>query len=324
MDTSIRKPSFSSGTQSIIGDRESRNSEMSMGSLTANLKRLFDFTQIKIPGLYRLATKYFILEYCESDAIACAKFHTSSQQFEAKFHEENLTLYGIQCCGYINIFHSSSSSQKIHIPAYRSYDPAGNSRQYLNSRQFMLILKLISIEIRASQLGVRQKRIEKIKQSIESISQLPDSMFILWNWLHLQVILVCYKKLTPPKYYEFILNKILTEEFSLDNRDDCKEYLEKCLKGNGNDIKLPITYYKNILTNERKLAFDIKVMYTEIEKRENQEEKASRAFLSCLPKIVPGMTIVREGKSFAKMISDCERLCKLYENNVAQNKCKVM
>lgn len=323
MDMSLREPSLSSSTQSIAGDRESRNSEMSMGSLSSNIRRLFDFTQDKIPGLYRLNSKYFILEFCEIDAIAYAKFHTSSYQFQATFREENLVIFGIQYCGLIEINHGNSNSIKILVPGYRSYDPAGNSiRQYINSRQFINLLKLLSIQIRAAQLGVRQKRLEKIKHSIESISQIPDTMFSLWNWTYLQVILACYKRLQPPKYHEYILNKVLTEEFSLDGRDNCKEYLEKCL--NGGEVKPPRSYYKSILANERKLPFDVRVQYTEFENRESKEEKATRVFLHYLPKIVPGITIVREGKSFVKMVSDCERLCKLYDNNVAQNKCKVM
>ena len=66
----------------------------------------------------------------------------------------------------------------------------------------------------------------------------------------MQVKLACFKKLPPPRYFEFIMNKVLAEEFSLDGRDDCKEYLEKCMKGGV--FKLPAAYYKVVLANEKR------------------------------------------------------------------------
>ena len=323
MDKFIHQRPSSFGRKSQAGDKNSQVSEVSANSLTANINRLFDFSQTKIPGLYRVTLKHFILEYCESDAIACTKFHIKSEQFIPKFKEEVIIINGIQYCGYIEIQYPIADIINIYIPAYRSYDPAGlNGKQYINSRQFMIMLKLFSAEIRAAQLGVRERRIEKIKKNIESVCKIPESMNLLWNWIHIQIKLACYKKLSPPKYFEFIMNKILTEEFSLEERDDCKEYLEKCMRG-GN-IFLPVAYYKAVLTHEKNLPFDLRVLYSEIESKENQEDKASGVVLKYLPKMIPNITCVKEGKNYMKLAADCERLCKLYDANVHQNKCKVM
>ena len=322
MENSFRKSSISSAPRSIAGDHESRVSEISVNSITANLRRLFDFSQTKLPGLYQVTSKYFILEYCESDSIAYTKFHTKPSSFSAIFKEEALVMNGIQYCGFIKI-KGSNNSVKIFIPAYRSYDPAGvMNAQYLNSKQFLLMVKLISAEIRAATCGVREKRLEKIKKCFESVTALPSSMKFLWNWVHLQVKLACYKNIQPPKYFEYLLNKLLTDDFHLDSRDDCKEYLEKCLRGG--EVKLPLAYYKSVLCRERKLPFEMKVFYSECENRENKEEKAENCALVRLPKMVQGLTCVREGKNIGKLLNDCERLHKLYETNVHQNKCKVM
>lgn len=320
---SQRKGQISSGNHSVLGDKESRNSEISSSSLAANLKRLFDFTQSKIPGLYKTTGKHFILEYCESSAIAYGKFHISSQQFSSKFTEFALVDNGIQYCGTIKIRFGHHDNVKILVPGFRSYDPAGPiGKQYVTSRQFMLLAKLLAAEIKAAQMGVREKRIEKIQKTIESVCSITAGMTSLWNWTHLQVKLACFNKISPPKYYEFILNKVLTEELSLEGRDDCKEYLEKCIKGG--DIKVPNTFYRAVLANEQKLPFDLKILYSEIESRETKEEKANAVVLIHLPKMIPNFTSIKEGKSYMKMSSDCERLGKLYDTNVHQNKCKVM
>lgn len=322
MENSFRKSSIASGTQSLAGDHDSRASEISVNSITANLRRLLDFSQVKLPGLYQITPKYFILEYCESDSIAYSKFHTSHSSISASFKEQPHTVYGIQYCGFIKV-KTSTNSVKILIPAYRSYDPAGmQNAPYLNSKQFLLLIKLISAEVKAAISGVREKRLEKLKKCIESVTLLPKSMALMWNWTHLQIRLACYKQLQPPKYFEFILNKILTDDFHLDSRDDCKEYLEKCLRGGV--VKLPLAYYKAVLSHERKLPFEMKVVYSECENRENKEEKAENCALVHLPKMIQGLTCVKEGKNFAKLLNDCERLHKLYESNVHQNKCKVM
>ena len=323
MATSSRKGRIPSNPHSQFGDRESYASEASSTSILANLKRLFDFSITKIPGLFRITSNYFYLEYCESDAIAYTKFHTSQVQFTPKFYEQNTKINGIQYCGYISIHHEDADSINIYIPAYRSYDPAGLiGCQYVASKQFMMIIKFMSLGIRSSQLGVKEKRLSKIKKCIESVSQAPSTMTNLWNWTFLQMKLACYKKLSPPKYYEFLINNVLIDEFSLENRDDCKEFLEKCLRAD--EVKVPRAYYKAILANEKKLPFDLKVLYSEIENNENKEEKANGVVLSKLPKMVTSLTCVKEGKSYSKLLTDCERFCKIYETNVAQNKCKVM
>jgi hypothetical protein len=108
----------------------------------------------------------------------------------------------------------------------------------------------------------------------------------------------------------------------LNSRDDCKEYLEKCLKGG--EVKLPAAYYKAVLKHEKKLPFEVRVLYSECQNRENKEDKASSSVLKALPKMVTGLTVVKEGKAMLKLLNDCERLQKLYEANVHQNKCKVM
>lgn len=323
MEVSMIRKSQSSNPQSLIGDKDSRASEISSTSLLTNLKRLFDFSQTTIPGLYKVTSKYFILEYCESEAIAYSKFHVKGLQFDCKFYQSSAVLYGIQYCGYIEILHFNTQSIQILVPAFRSYDPAGQlGRQYVTSRQIMALTKLLSLEIRAAQLGVKERRMDKIKRSIETISKIPESMILLWNWVHLQIKLACYKKLQPPHYFEYILNKILSEEFSLEGRDDCKEYLEKCMKGGV--VKMPSAYYRAVLEHERKLAFDLKVLYSEIEAKESKDEKASTVILTLLPKMIPNLTVVKEGKNYLKMVSDCERLYKLYESNLTQNKCKIM
>ena len=172
------KRSPPSENNSQIGDKNSRISEISINSLISNIKRLFNFSEVHIPGLYRITSRHFILEYCESDAIAYSKFHINSEQFIPIFIEDELTINGIQYCGYIDIQYSTTDIAKILIPAYRSYDPAGTpGQQYINSRQFMIMLKLFSVEIRAAQLGVRERRMEKIKTNIESISKIPGPMY---------------------------------------------------------------------------------------------------------------------------------------------------
>ena len=321
MSAQKRAPSI--GSRSSLQDKDSRASEISSTTVSASLKRYFDFSQNKIAGLYQTTPRHFILEYCESNAMAYAKFHTSSSQFSSLFSEDPLVDHGIQYCGCIDINFSPSESIRILIPGFRSYDPAGElNRQYVSSRQFILLAKLLSAEIKAAQLGVREKRLEKIQRTIESICEATGSMSMLWNWTHLQVMLACYKRINPPKYFEFIMNKILSEEFSLEGRDDCKEYLEKCMRGG--TVKLPIAFYKAILANEKKLSFELRTLYSEIVARENKEEKASVVSLSYLPKMIPNFSSVKEGKSYGKLISDCQRLCKLYEANVHQNKCKIM
>ena len=135
-----------------------------------------------LPGLYKITSKHFIFEYCESNSIACAKFHTSTQTFQCSFVEEPLTIYGISYCGFIEVSHSNFEPIKILIPAFRSYDPAGiQGSQYVASKQLMVLLKLLSVEIRASLSGVKERRIEKIKRNIENISHVPNNIQMLWN-----------------------------------------------------------------------------------------------------------------------------------------------
>ena len=321
---SSQKRAPSTGNRSAICDKDSKASELSSTtSLSANLKRLFDFSQSKVSGLYQTTPKHFILEFCEANAIAYAKFHTGSKQFSSQYSEDPVIDCGIQYCGSIDIHFSPSESIQIMIPGFRSYDPAGEiGRQYVSSRQFMLLAKLLSAEIKAASIGVREKRLGKIQKTIESICKAPESMSLLWNWTHLQVKLACYKKIQPPRYFEFIMNKVLSEEFSLEGRDDCKEYLEKCMRRGS--VKLPVAFYKAVLANEQKLPFELKILYSEIEARENKEEKASAVVLNYLPKMLPNFSSVKEGKTYGKLMSDCDKLCKMYEANVHQNKCTIM
>jgi hypothetical protein len=323
MESTFRNSSIPSGTHSILGDKDSKFSELSTSTASVTLKRLLDFSQSSLPGLYRVVPKYFVLEYCESDAIACSKFHTSASPFSAHFREDPFQSFGIHYCGSVDLFFESSKQLHVRIPGFRSYDPAGDpGKQYINSKQFLLIVKLVALEVRAATLGVREKRIEKIRKCIESVSEGPKTCKIIWQWMHLQVKLACFRRTRPPEFFEFIMNKVLTDEFELGTKDGCKEYLEKCFRGG--EVRLPTEYYRAVLKNERKLPFDVKVLFSECQGKENKEEKAASAVLNVLPRMIGGMNYVSEGRNFNKMIADCERLCKLYEHNLIQNKCKVM
>jgi hypothetical protein len=283
----------------------SRKSEASQSSSSATLSRLFDFCATQVSGLYKLTSSSLQIEFSENaSSPATLSLSLSHSPLCAELCETRIQHFGIDYAAYIKIIHNTAEEFIILIPECRGYDPAGAEKPYLAFPQYLFIAKLISAQVRAATVGVTEEGVELIHELMVSHSAFYQSTKEVSEWVKLQVKCACFAKIPAPNYYEMILNKAAVGEFQLENRDHCKEYLESCLRGG--EIFLPRFYYKKVLENEPKLPFEKKVSFAEVSRR---LPSRSCSVLKYLPKAVPQLLQVKQGKSIAQLANDVEKYC---------------
>ena len=136
----------------------------------------------------------------------------------------------------------------------------------------------------------------------------------------MQIKNACFTKTKSIKYFEFLIQKVTVGELLLNDRNHCKEYLESCLKGG--QISIPCEYYKSVVLHETKLSFEKKVIFSEIICRENK--KVENRVLTLLPKFVPNIIYVKQGKSYNQLLKDSEKYYSIYNSPTINNPCKIM
>lgn len=282
----------------------SRKSEISATSSCVTLSRMFDFLSTYIPGLFKITSKHFILDYKEEPRSANITLRTAKASILAELIHTKSRKFGLDYSASIKILHNSGEEFTIFIPECRSYDPAGTTLPYISFPQYIFIAKIIAAEVRAATLGIPEYQIDEIFDSIRRVSQIYLTIKELSEWVHLQIKCACFLRVSSPNYYELLLNKAIIDEFDLNLRDHCKEYLENCL--DGSEIILPKVYYKSVLENEPKLHFDKKVQFAEAIRKVSAKQKA---VLYYLPKAVPKMVYVKQGKNYTQIINDIEKFC---------------
>jgi hypothetical protein len=298
----------------------SRKSDIT--TLSSKTSNLFDFSFTHIPGLYRITSNHFLLDYKEGLKVYSLSFRTKRSRISANFYMHKVVEYGIEYESQIQILHDTGEKFDIVIPGVRSYDPAGIEAPYLNYFQYSFIKKLVAIEVRAASSGISEDHVDYIKEKISGISETSKTIPEMTNWVHLQIKLACFKKSTRPKYFEYLLSQAISFNFSLNERDHCKEYLEKCL--NSEEFVLPIEYYKIVLDHEPNLSFDKKIQYSEVISKENRLKNPKSRILINLPKVIPNIAYVKQGKSYNQLLKDSEKYVNLV-NEVKKNiTCKVM
>lgn len=280
----------------------SRKSDASCTSSSMTLSQLFDFLATHIIGLFKVTSKHFILEYKEDNRTANLTLRLYKTNIYAELVHGKIRRFGIDYNAYVKILHENGEEFFILIPECRSYNPAGTDRPYITFNQYMFITKLVAVEVRAATLGIPENQIDDIFDCIQKASQVYATIKEVCEWIHLQIKCACYLRIQGPNFYELLLNKASLSEFDLNIRDHCKEYLENCL--DGSEVSLPRLYYKVVLENEPRLQFDKKVLFAEIIRRESNK---SKAVLYHLPKAVPHMVYVKQGKNYTQIVNDIEK-----------------
>ena len=282
----------------------SRTSDTSSTSSTARVTRLFDFSVRSMPGLYKTSSKHFFLDFHEESATAALALHTRPGVIFSEFCESPIVQSGIEYSAHIKIVHVTGGEFTILIPDCRSYNPAGLDKPYFTSLQYYFIVRLIAVEVKAACLGVSEEKLDMIRSNIEKISIISKNLREIIDWVHLQIKCACYRKTIAPKFFEFLIGKASKNEFLLEGREHCKEYLESCVSGE--EIYLPLAYYVGVLEGEAKMQFQKKVSFAEIIRKESKLKRNGGA-LKYLPKAVPEIVSGKQGKSYAQLVSETER-----------------
>ena len=297
----------------------SRKSEISISS-SARIAALFDFSATNIHGLYKITSKQYVLEYKEDDESTNLLLRTKKCGLSADFNEEKYNECGIDYDWQIVVSHPQGEKFKILIPNLRSYDPAGLEKPYVTASQAYFIQKLVAAEVKAAICGVSEQKIDFINDAFYSLSKIYKNTKHLTDWIHLQIKNACFTKTKSIKYFEFLIQKVTVGELLLNDRNHCKEYLESCLKGG--QISIPCEYYKSVVLHETKLSFEKKVIFSEIICRENK--KVENRVLTLLPKFVPNIIYVKQGKSYNQLLKDSEKYYSIYNSPTINNPCKIM
>ncbi|OMJ89332.1 hypothetical protein SteCoe_8535 [Stentor coeruleus] len=287
---------------SNLHSSRSLKSNTSYASTSVALCRMFDFVSSHIPGLFKVTSKHFLLEYKEDLNSTNLSLRISKTNIIPELIQIKVIKYGLEYTAHIRILHDNYDEFFILIPECRSYDPAGTTKPYLDFQQYLFISKLIAIEIRAAILGIPEHQVDDIFVSIQKVSQIYQSVKELAEWVHLQIKCACFMRINSPSYYELLLNKASLGDFELNSRDHCKEYLESCLEGG--EVVLPRLYFQSVLDNEHKLPFEKKNQFAEVIRKDSIKP---RAVLYYLPKAVPQMVYVRQGKNYTQIVNDIEK-----------------
>ena len=283
------------------------------------VQTLLDFTINKVSDLYKCTPEKMQFEMIEGNVMARAQLVFTKQHLNYKvvmgtFTEFSLSYY---CC--IHIYHFDRQTT-IKIPAHRSYNPSGLI-EYVTYSQFIFTLKIAAAMVKAALSGAAESEISYLKNCIVPLQSYESSKSLV-DYMYIQVKTACYRKIMPPSFPEYIFAQVIRGTFHL--REDSKEYLESYLsfsKGQITDIKIPIEYFSSVLKNEKRLSWELKGKYSEM------ESKATTAgrMLKYLPEIVEDIVYIDIGTNYKEMNAEIYKLFNEFDQSVEQfDKCATM
>ena len=285
------------------------------------IQELLDFSLNKISGVYKCTPEKMLFEMIEGNIIARAQLQFSHPPLNYKvtmssFSELSLSYF---CCIYI--YHQNDNQTTIKIPAFRSYNPAGVI-PFVTHSQFLFTLKLTSALVKAAISGVPESELLYLKNCILQFHSYKSNKLMI-DYMYIQVKVACYRKASPPTYPEYICAQIMKGTHL--PREDTKEYLEgylQFIKGETNETKLPLEYYSSILRIEKKLSWDLKVAYTELEVKATKNTR----MLRLLPLIVDSLAYIETGTNYQEMKTEIDKLYQEFNDSVEniKNECILM
>jgi len=233
-----------------------------------HMSELLKFEEYRVPNLYSYDAKRkrFRFNYTDGDYIARTSDDVLgyNEDFNVIFVDEPFVDWGMNFLGYIQVKFNDerNSSFKIMLPGERSYDPAGKSgeigNECVDADQFNFILAVTAAQVMAATLGARESLIDGIFKATRKIARNYGREMLL-EWMYVQVKLICYRKLNPPPYPDFIRQKVMSRVFTIETgkSDHTKEYLERYLsfengKLNYDQVTPPNQYYQTIINKEEK------------------------------------------------------------------------
>jgi hypothetical protein len=266
------------------------------------VKELLDFSLNKISGIYTCSTDEMLFEMTEGNIIALAELEFKGPQLVYKVFFNHFTEYSLSYYCSVHIYHQDRQAS-IKIPCFRSYNPVGVT-EYLTYSQFMFILKITAAATKAAISGALEKDLVYLKNSISPLQSYISNKIII-DYMFVQIKTACYKKISPPSFPEYIFAQVIKNSCIL--KDDTKDYLESYLmylKGEISEIKIPVEYYKSITKTDRKLPWDLKVKYLEIETKRIKKVR----LLKLLPNVIESMSYIETGTNYNDMNKEIKKI----------------
>ncbi|OMJ75661.1 hypothetical protein SteCoe_25151 [Stentor coeruleus] len=282
-------------------------------------QELMNLTLNKIPGVYKCTSEKMQFEMTEKNYIAKAQLFFVNPQLNFKvittsFQEFSLSYY---CC--INIFHTDFQTT-IKVPGLRSYNPTG-PLEYISHSQYIFLLKITSAIIKAAVSGASEAELFYLKNCISIFPSYTSNNIIL-DYMFIQVKTACYRKITPPTYPEYIFAQIMKGSYI--PREDTKEYLEVYLmfiKGEVKETKLPIEYFSSILRSDKKISWDLKVKFSELESKGIKNGR----MLRLIPLLLEDLEYIEIGCPIDGLYNEIGKLAMEFEESVEGfNECILM
>lgn len=283
------------------------------------VQELLDFSINKVSGVYNCSPEKMLFEMVEGNIISRAQLLFTSPHLNYKlvlgtFAEFSLSYY---CCVYI--YHPDHQTI-IKVPSYRGYNPTGLI-EYMTYPQFVFILKITAAMIKAAISGAAESEFRYLKSCISPLQSYQINKPLV-DYMFIQVKTACYRKIMPPSLPEYICAQVIKSSLSL--REDSKEYLESFLafsKGETFEVKLPVEYYSTLLKSEKKLPWELRVAYTELESKALKNGR----ILKLLPQIVENFAYVETGSNYLEMNEEISKLFADFEGTVEKfNECIVI
>lgn len=282
------------------------------------VKELLDFSLNIIPGLYRCTADEMFFEIIEGNTISRAYLSFNNPTLSYKIISSPFSEYSLNYYCSIHIFHQDCQTI-IKIPAHRSYNPTGTV-EYVTHSQFIFGLKIAAALVKAAISGASESELSYLKNCIVPLQSYSDNKIMIY-YMFIQVKAACYRKIIPPSFPEYLSIQIMKGTIVL--REDAKEYLENYLmfsKGEAFETKLPSQYYSGILKNDKRLSWESRIKYVELENKANKPGRVLRL----LPQMAENMQYTEIGmdykdmnKEISKLVNDFESsIEKLYECNI--------
>lgn len=283
------------------------------------IQELLDFSLNKIHGVYKCTQEKMLFEMTEKNYIARTQLfflnpHLNFKVIMMPFQEFSLSYY----CS-VNICHPNLQSN-IKIPALRSYNPTG-ALEYVSHSQFVFLLRITSAAIKAAISGADESELGYLKNCITSLPSYGANN-VMVDYMFIQVKTACFRKIIPPTFPEYIFAQAM--KCSYLPREDAKEYLEIYLmfvKGEATETKLPIEYYSSILRTDKRISWDMKVKFTEIESKATK----SGRLLKFIPLLLEDLDYSEVGIRYEELYDEINKLGMEFEASVEKfNECILM
>lgn len=187
-----------------------------------------------VPNLYDIKGQHFLyhLTYGQVKVKADLGLAASEPRFQVKFVPGQYSELGVNYYGKLQI--GSETGMFIRLLGCGSYDPAGLTSSSIDSESLRediaaYLLVFTCCLVKAAQYGAGEDSLDRLREVNQAIITKYFKRPLLLEWMTLQAKQVCYHRMPPTCYAEFLLQKANCGELDLmkTGQEHTKEYLER-------------------------------------------------------------------------------------------------